>query len=198
MASRGQLSPVVIAVLALLAEAPMHAYRMQQLIKERGVDLVVNVRNRSGIHVAVDRLLRDGLIRVHAVEREARSPERTVYEVTPQGQEALLTGLRESLAAPAGEFPLFPAVVSFVHLLTPEDAQAALSARADALKQRLTQIGAVVTASVDFGVPRVHLLEHEYRRTVIAAELDWVLTVSRDLAAGTLNWSSVRPANQSN
>ena len=37
-------SPLALVVLALLYEAPMHPYRMQQLIKERGKDEVVNVR----------------------------------------------------------------------------------------------------------------------------------------------------------
>src|SRR3954454_24846397 len=100
MTSRGQISPATIAVLALLAEAPMHVYRMQQLIRERGTDLVVNVRNRSGLHTVIDRLARDGLIKVHAVERHSRHPERTVYEVTPDGLEALSTGLRAVLATP--------------------------------------------------------------------------------------------------
>src|SRR3954451_5603179 len=100
MAPRGQLSPVAIAVLALLAEEPMHAYRMQQLMKERGIGIVVNVRNRSGLHASIDRLTRDELIRVRAVERGARHPERTVYELTAHGRESLLTGLRNNVAAP--------------------------------------------------------------------------------------------------
>ena len=33
-------SPLAFAVLALLIEAPMHPYRMQQLIKSRGKDQV--------------------------------------------------------------------------------------------------------------------------------------------------------------
>jgi DNA-binding PadR family transcriptional regulator len=133
MASPGRLSPVSVAVLALLAEEPMHAYRMQQLIKERGVEfevghplrrwspMVVNVRNRSGLHAALDRLVRDQLVRLRAVERDTRHPERTVYELTAQGREALLTEVRDSVAMPAAEFPLFPAVVSFLHLLDPRD-----------------------------------------------------------------------------
>jgi DNA-binding PadR family transcriptional regulator len=129
MAARGHLTPVSIAVLALLAEQPMHAYRMQQLIKERGVDIVVNVRTRSGLHAAIDRLTRDGMIRVHAVERDSRYPERTVHELTPDGRDALLTALRTGIAAPAQEFPLFPAVVSFLHLLSPQDAREQLDRR---------------------------------------------------------------------
>jgi DNA-binding PadR family transcriptional regulator len=188
MATRGQLSPVVIAVLALLAEEPMHAYRMQQLIRERGVEMVVNVRNRSGLHAAIERLTRDELTRVRAVERDARNPERTVYEITPHGRNILLAGLRDSVATPAREFPLFPAVVSFLHLLTPADARQQLERRTEALRQQLDATQAVITASVTYGVDRVHLLEHEYVRAVTDTELAWVRAVCRDIDAGSLTW----------
>lgn len=188
MAARGHLTPVSIAVLALLAEQPMHAYRMQQLIKERGVDIVVNVRTRSGLHAAIERLTRDGMIRVHAVERDAGYPERTVHELTPGGRDALRDAIRDGVATPAQEFPLFPAAVSFLHLLGPEDARQRLELRVAALRQRLTATQAVLTASRDYGVPRVYLLEHEYLEAVTTTELNWALGVARDLAAGTVTW----------
>ncbi|GAA3436709.1 PadR family transcriptional regulator [Kutzneria kofuensis] len=188
MPTRGQLTPLTIAVLALLVEEPMHAYRMQQLMKERGVQLVVNVRNRSGLHAAIDRLARDELIRVHAVERDSRHPERTVYAVTDAGRDALLTGLKDSIAAPAQEFPLFPAVVSFLHLLDPQDARTQLERRAEALEQTLGATRAVLDASRTAHVPRLHLLEHEYLQDVTAAELSWVRGVVADLGNGSLDW----------
>jgi DNA-binding PadR family transcriptional regulator len=188
MVSRGHLSSVAIAVLALLAEEPMHAYRMQQLMKERGVGIVVNVRNRSGLHASLDRLTRDELIRVRAVERDARHPERTIYELTAHGRETLLAGLRDNIATPVQEFPLFPAVVSFLHLLSPQDARTQLDLRAKALQQRLTETEAVLTASREHGVPRLHLLEHEYLQSTTSAELAWVHAVSRDIGAGALTW----------
>ncbi|MFJ1763419.1 PadR family transcriptional regulator [Amycolatopsis sp. NPDC088138] len=190
MAPRGHLSPIAVAVLALLAEEPMHAYRMQQLVKERGVDMVVNVRNRSGLHAALDRLVRDDLVEVHAVERDTRHPERTVYALTASGRETLLAGLRETVAVPAAEFPLFPAVVSFLHLLDSGDVRTQLDLRAAELDRRLAATRAVLTASAEHHVPRVHLLEHEYTHAVTTAELEWVRAVSADLAAGTLAWDA--------
>jgi DNA-binding PadR family transcriptional regulator len=189
MTARGQLSPVVIAILALLAEEPMHVYRMQQLIKERGTDLVVNVRNRSGLYTAIDRLAREELIDVHAVERDTGHPERTVYALTKRGRETLLAGLREGLATPTPEFPLFPAAVSFLHLLTPRDAQRQLSLRAEELRRRLAGTEAVITESVRYGVPRLYQLEHEYTRAAITAELTWINMVCADIEAETLTWT---------
>lgn len=166
----------------------MHPYRMQQLIRERGIGMVVNVRNRSGLHAAVERLARDGLIRVRAVERDARNPERTVYEMTPPGREALLAGLRDNVAAPVPEFPMFPAVVSFLHLLSPADALRQLRRRTEALQRQLDVTRAIITASDVHGVDRVHLLEHEYNQAVIQAELAWTRAVCQDIDSGTLSW----------
>jgi hypothetical protein len=38
-------------------------------------------------------------------------------------------------------------------------------------------------------VPRLFLLEEEYRRVMLEAELSWVRGVSRDIRAGRLTWS---------
>jgi len=184
------MSPVVTAVLALLAEEPMHAYRMQQLIKQRGIDLVVNVRNRSGLYTALERLCREELIRVQAVERDLRHPERTVYAITAAGREHLLAGLRDGLASPAADFPLFPAIVSFMHLLEPADAREHLTRRAAVLQARLDQTDAVIANSRNALVPRVHLLEHEYLHCAAVAELSWVLQAITDLDSGALWWET--------
>lgn len=83
---------------------------------------------------------------------------------------------------------MFPAVVSFLHLLSPQDARTQLELQATALQRRLTETEAVLTASREHGVPRLHLLEHEYLQSTTAAELTWVRAVSRDISAGTLTW----------
>ena len=47
MKKAAKRSSVALAVLAMLYEAPMHPYRMQQLIIERGKDEVINVTQRA-------------------------------------------------------------------------------------------------------------------------------------------------------
>jgi DNA-binding PadR family transcriptional regulator len=149
-----ELSAVSLAVLSLLCEEPMHPYRMQQLIRARGIDIVVNVRSRSGLHAAIERLATHGLIHVHSVESEARRPERTVYAVTATGRASLVDGLRARLAAPARDFPVFPAAVSFVHLLAPRDAQRQLELRAEELQQRLDATNILIRNSDEHAFPR--------------------------------------------
>jgi DNA-binding PadR family transcriptional regulator len=78
-----------MAVLAHLAEAPMHVYRMQRLIKERAKDTVVNVSQRNSLYQTIARLVRDGLVRVRQTAREENRPERVVYELTQPGRSTL-------------------------------------------------------------------------------------------------------------
>src|SRR5215831_16556258 len=105
-------SPLWMVVLALACEEPMHPYRMQALIKQRGKDQVANVAQRNSVYQTIDALRRAGLISVRETSRDERRPERTIYEATPEGRRALRTWVRTGLAAPAREFPEFPAVLS--------------------------------------------------------------------------------------
>ena len=72
-------SPLALAVLALLIEAPMHPYRMQQLIRSRGKDQVINVRQRGSLYQTIDRLEREELIapRPSSAARAGRSAPST-------------------------------------------------------------------------------------------------------------------------
>ncbi len=107
----------------------MHPYRMQQLIKERGKDEVINVRDRASIYQTIERLVRDGLVVVAETARDEKWPERTVYQLTAEGGEAVLDWLREMLAMPGREFPAFPAALSFLPLLSPGEAVRQLEVR---------------------------------------------------------------------
>ncbi len=89
---------------------------------------------------------------------------------------------------PRNEFPQFPAALSFVMLLGPEHALAAMERRAQALSGSLAAIDADL-AQYSGTLPRVTLMDDEYRRAVTAAELTWLQGVIEDLKAGTLTWN---------
>src|SRR5579871_6433557 len=115
-------SPIALAILAMLYEAPMHPYRMQRLIKERGKDEVINVAQRASLYQTIQRLDRDGLISARQTIRDEKRPERTVYEITERGRAVVLDWMREIISRPGMEYPEFPAAVSFLPLLAPHDA----------------------------------------------------------------------------
>jgi DNA-binding PadR family transcriptional regulator len=178
---------MALAALAMLYEAPMHPYRMQLLIKERGKDEVINVSQRAGLYQTIRRLEREGLIASQGLSRDENRPERTVYELTAAGREISVQWMREILSTPTPEFPEFPAAISFVMLLTPKDAMQQLERRAAALQAELDRIDGQF--EITKFIPRLFLLEMEYLRAAHAAELAWVRSVVEDLRCGNLTWS---------
>jgi hypothetical protein len=89
---------------------------------------------------------------------------------------------------PRNEFPQFPAALSFLMMLTPDEARAALEQRASALRGQLDTVEADL-ANYAPTLPRVTLMDDEYQRAVISAELAWVEGVIADLRTGALLWS---------
>jgi DNA-binding PadR family transcriptional regulator len=182
-------SPLALTVLGVLEYRPAHPYRIQQVIREWGKDRVVNVGQRASLYRVIERLLAAGLIRVRETQRDQQYPERTVYEVTDAGRQASRQWLLEMLRTPRQEFPEFPAALSNLLLLPPAEIADALTERARALTVELAELDAELAAEAASGLPRVAVLEDEYRRVVIKAELDWATAVAADLREGRLTWS---------
>jgi DNA-binding PadR family transcriptional regulator len=158
---------------------------MQQVIKQRGQDQLVNVAQRNSVYQALDRLVRDGLARAGDTSREAGRPERTVYEITDDGSATMLRWLTEMLTTPAREFPEFPAALAFLAVLAPAQVSELLSARITAQEARL----GALAAEAPPGLPRLFLLEDEYRAAMLRAELNWLSALREDLTSGALTWS---------
>ena len=180
-------SPLAMVLLALVAEAPLHPYRMQQLIEERGRDRTVNVAQPNSVYQTTDRLHRAGLIAVRETTRDERRPERTVYEITEDGAATLRRWLRTMLSAPERDFPDFPAALSFLPLLEPQDVVRQLEARTQALGDLLAELDADAASAPD--LPRLFMVEREYRRVAATAELEWVRALTDDVRSGRLAWS---------
>jgi len=186
--ARVRPSPLGLAVLSLLFTGPLHPYGMQRLIKAWGKDQVINVGQRASLYKTIARLKEGGLVAVRQSERSQQYPERTVYELTDAGRTAARDWLTEMLAAPRREFPQFPAALSFAMLLSPEATQAALTRRADVLRERLGQLEQDLER-YSGSLPRITLLDDEYLRAMTAAELSWIDGLRDDLRSGRLTWS---------
>jgi DNA-binding PadR family transcriptional regulator len=183
-------SPLALTVLSLLHFRPLHPYGIQRLLKQWGKDQVVNVGQRAGLYRTIDRLLAAGLVAVRETGRDQQYPERTVYELTDAGRETFHAWLTEMLAMPKAEFPEFPAALSTVMLLAPQEAERVLARRVQAVAATLTALDADLAGSAEYGLPRVTLLETEYLRAVTAAERDWLEAVLDDLRSGRLAWEA--------
>lgn len=189
MARTFNRSPLALAVLGLLYEAPMHPYRMQQLIKERGKDKVINVQRRASLYQTISQLEKAGLIRVKETVQDENRPERTIYALTDRGRQTIEQWLRDMLSTPTAEFPEFPAAISFLPLLTPDDALRQLEKRETALAEMLTTLDSEMQHYLQ-SLPRLVLLEEELLRATYVAELEWVRSIIDDLRTERLTWNN--------
>ena len=188
MAREIRPSPLALAVLGLLAGGPLHPYRMQRLLKDWGKDQVINVGQRAALYSTIKRLAAAGAVAVRQTERDQQYPERTVYEITDEGRRLVQQWLVDMLATPRNEFPEFPAALSFLMLLGPQEAAKCLADRARHLTGALQDLDQLLSEHGQ-ELPRVTLLETEFLRASTSAELDWVTGVVRDLGQGQLAWS---------
>ncbi len=182
-----QPSSLGLIILWLLMEQPLHVYGLQKLIEAYGKHRVVNVRARASLYQTIDRLVRLGLVAVHETVKTESHPDRIVYAITPAGRDAAHDWLRQTLRSSNDDYPDFIAAISILFGLTPDDAREQLEVRADRLAAQLDRTESELAANPD--LPRLFLLEEEYRRAILAAELNWVRGVIADLRQGRLTWT---------
>ena len=166
----------------------MHPYRMQQLIRERGKDQVVNVGQRSQLYKTIDRLVRDGLLEAQGTEREATRPERTVYAATDAGRELAITWTLDMLTAPRHEFAEFTAALAYLPLLEPEVAADALALRLSDRRGELDRLRHEL-GRVAGELPRIVLIENEYAIAHLETDVAWIAKLLEDLRTGALTWT---------
>jgi DNA-binding PadR family transcriptional regulator len=188
MTRRRVSNPLALAVLSCLSERPMHPYEISTTLRSRGKEQSIKL-NYGSLYAVVESLHKHGLIRSRETTREGRRPERTVYEITEEGSARFHAKLRTLLSTPAREFPVFPAALSFLMMVPPDDAARLLSARVETLKERLAESRATMKAVRSKGLPRLFLLEEEYRQATMRAEIDWLSRLIGDLQSKKITWS---------
>jgi DNA-binding PadR family transcriptional regulator len=182
-----ELTPLAISVLALLNERPMHAYEMYQLLISRHNHRIVKVRPGSLYHT-VERLAGQNHVRATGTERAGNRPERTTYEITPEGVEALRRRVESGLEKYVYEYPLFPVVLSEAHNLDVEDAVLRFRRRVADLDNWLAELDqALATARAD-GVQERYWMAADYIRSQLAAERDWLTTTIERIESKDLPW----------
>ena len=138
MAKYGRSNPLALAVLVLLYERPMHPYEMASTLRERHKEESIKLRYGS-LYTVVVLLQRTGLVLAQRTVQEGSRPERTVYELTGEGEREVRNWMREILSTPVKEFPQLEAGLSLLPALPPEEAIDVLEIRVEYLKKEIDQ-----------------------------------------------------------
>lgn len=187
MARAAALTPLGVAALALLVEAPMHPYEMYQLLIARHEDRLVKVRPGTLYH-AVGRLEEHGLAVVSGTDRAGNRPERTTYRITEAGREALTRRLQGMLAEPVNEYPSFPHAIAEAHNLPAGVVVDLLDQRLAGLEEQLDFLLRGEESVTAKGVERRYWIDVKYQQTMLRSEIDWIRGFQDDLRSGELPW----------
>ncbi|WP_280293923.1 PadR family transcriptional regulator [Nocardia abscessus] len=190
--AHSSVTPLAIAVLALLEERPMHPYEMFQTLIARREDKLVKVRPGSLYHT-VSRLADQELVRAEGVDRAGNRPERTTYRITGRGRDALRNWIAEIVRQPVPEYPIFPVALGEMHNLPKPEALALLRERIGVLKAELADTDMLNAWAREHAVPRRYWIALPYLRAMLAAELTWVEEFTAELDSGALEWEDFDP-----
>lgn len=180
------LTPLAVSALALLCERSMHPYEIYRLMVERRQNKMIKVRPGSLYHT-IDRMAADELVAAVGTDRAGARPERTTYEVTPAGREALQSWIRAELAVPVNEYPRFPVALSEAHNLS----------RAEAIEQLVVRVGmleselAAAEKHLELALSKTEeafLLALQFTVETRAAELGWLRGLVNRLETKELAW----------
>jgi DNA-binding PadR family transcriptional regulator len=184
-------NPLALAVLGCLSERPMHPYEISTTLRARGKEQSIRL-NYGSLYAVVASLQKHGLIAVRETTRDGRRPERTVYEITPAGQDEFEDWLAELLATPVRDFTSLEAGLSLMPGLPPDEVARLLSERADRLRIELREMDAMFAETAEMGLPELVLVEARYRQRMLTAELDFVASLAQairdDSFPGTKAW----------
>jgi len=79
---------LALSLLNLLVERPMYPYEMAATLRQRGKDEAIKIHWGS-LYTVVQNLEKYGFIEAVDVAREGRQPERTTYQITDAGRQAI-------------------------------------------------------------------------------------------------------------
>lgn len=174
---------LALAVLATVIQRPMHRYEMASVMRARGKDRDMDIKWGS-LYTVVHNLEKNGFVEPVEVTRQGARPERTVYRITEAGRRELVEWTRELIAEPETEHTRFVAGLSVMIVLAPDDAIALLRKRLARLTEQIDAERAVA-AEVGAEVPRLFLIEDEYRIAMTVAEAEWTRSLVDELSSGT-------------
>jgi DNA-binding PadR family transcriptional regulator len=130
--------PIDIMILGALKEQPMSAYEMDKLMDARELRKWIRVSSPS-VYRNLIKLSEAGYATGKTV-KEGEMPEKTVYSITPQGEERFKRLMGEVVEAPARVDFDFAAVIANLWLMDETDGRTLLKSLKDEYRARAVRI----------------------------------------------------------
>jgi DNA-binding PadR family transcriptional regulator len=189
------VSSTQLLVLGVVRKSePVHGYDVRRTLLTWRADEWANINPGSTYH-ALKTLTRDGFLRVADTSRRGSRPERTAYELTPEGEMAFFAMLRDALWQVSGyALPLY-AGLAFVTALRREEALALLRNRIAQLDAGRESLRFVDTRGLAAGHAELLALKDE----TVEAEARWARAFIGRIEAGEYRFAGEpQPAASAN
>ncbi|WP_328918048.1 MULTISPECIES: PadR family transcriptional regulator [unclassified Streptomyces] len=170
--------------MVFLGERPMHPYEIARMLRQRGKEHSIKI-NYGSLYTVVQNLEKYGFVEVAGVQRLGNRPERTLYGLTEDGRTETHDWLADLVAVPVREYPAFESALSLIMALHPDEAAELLAERLSALELQLAGTQGVL-ARLEGELPRIFLVETEYQRHMLEAQIGWLRGMIKEFAAGTV------------
>ena len=135
-----------LLILWLLAERPLHGYRIQKILGDPGLSFWFRIEDAS-IYSMLRSLVKGGFARVLGEERKGQGPSRTVYRITPAGRKELRRLLDSAWRMLEPSRELFCAGLAVADELEAEEIRLLLAEREEALQRRRTRLDRVARSA---------------------------------------------------
>jgi DNA-binding PadR family transcriptional regulator len=190
---------LALAVLTLLYEKPMHPYEMSRTLRHRSKEESIKL-NYGSLYAVVESLAKKGLVHAVGTRREGNRPERTTYELTETGEQAMHEWLGEMLRDPSRQFTDLEAALSLMGALDPDVVEDQLRHRLEALAKQSAQHAGLSTMLPD-DFPEIFTVEGDYAQHMRAAETEFVRglveKISTDQLGGIAIWRRMHELRES-
>jgi DNA-binding PadR family transcriptional regulator len=180
-------NPLALAVLSYLTMRPMHPYELSRTLRDNGDARSIKF-NHGSLYMVVQQLAKAGFVAEVETSREGQRPERTVYAITDAGRREARDWLSELIGQPEHEYPHFVTALSLVAALPPGEVVPLLRTRLEALAGQRAEIQGMIDSSLSQGVPRLFLVEEEYRLALLDAESAFVERFIAEIGNPEAGW----------
>jgi DNA-binding PadR family transcriptional regulator len=194
MTKRRVSNLLALAVLSTVSERPAHPYEISTKLRTRGKESSIKI-NFGSLYSVVESLAKHGLIEAQETVRDGKRPERTIYAITDSGRAEMEDWLSELVSTPKREYTSFEAALSLAAALAPDALSRLLVNRATRLRMELGSIDAGLAYTEEMGLPELFVIEEQYRKAVMEAELafvaDLATRIENDELGGIAWWRKV-------
>lgn len=174
-----RISDIEAAILGLLYEHHHYAYRLEQIIKKRGMRYWAGI-GFSSIYYVLKRLEEKNLVESKLRTKEGK-PSRKVYYITAEGRQAMQEKIQEVLSENKKPISSFDLGMANIEMLEPEKVINCLNHYIKSTEKRIRFLEQSITMQKDIKAPYNVIALFSRPLSLLKAEKTWVENFIREI-----------------